>query len=337
MLLVYPYVAYMHTKDYNTIMRCLKKVFIYPTAQFLCPLFSLPTCSPPGESPTPPRSDHNEDPVPPPPATAEAGSILTGLTGTKAEALPSSPAKVRIAVLHPDDKIVTAMMDEEGGGSRATMVTAEDDGKRGNHRLSRRCWRLKVVLPSSALLPSHNDGGLRGPQKPVARRTNAVADAVTSVRCTAVGVAASRGTKTKVEAEADAEATTATAWLTRMARMARMAQTAWTARTAQTMPVLAVSRRQGVINNWQGQEAATDGSRVGADGRVMMHQWSRQTTTTSVAAFAQAATICGSRLSSPPPPSPPLATMVVGAAHRSLLCVARMPGKDKNVIIFKQT
>ena len=139
---------------------------------------------------------------------------------------------------------------------------------------------------SSALLPSRDNGGLRGAQKPVARRADAVANALTPARCMAPGAAVSCRRKTKAEVEA--ETTTATAW---------------TARTARTAPALAISRRQGGFINQQGQEVATEGSRVGADGRTMMHQWSRQMTAARAAAVAQAAAVGDSRLSSPPPPS----------------------------------
>jgi len=54
-------------------------------------------------------------------------------------------------------------------------------------------------------------------------------------------------------------------------------------------------------------------------------------------AVAQAAAVGGSRSSSPPPPSWPLGTMVVRGARRSPSCVARMPGKDNNLIMFMQT
>ena len=156
MLLVCPYVAHMHTEDYNTIIRCQtknKKVFIYPVAQFLCPPFSLPTCSPPcwrcrrcrrprrrvlrlaarggGGIVRPPCSNHNDEPMPPPPAMAEAGSISTGIAWAKAGVPPSSPPKVRIVTSHPDNKIATLMMEEEGGGPSTTMVTADDNGRRG--------------------------------------------------------------------------------------------------------------------------------------------------------------------------------------------------------------
>jgi hypothetical protein len=52
------------------------------------------------ESPAPPCSNHNNDPVSPPSAVAEAGSISTGLAGAKAGMPLSSPAKVRIVALH---------------------------------------------------------------------------------------------------------------------------------------------------------------------------------------------------------------------------------------------
>ena len=122
-----------------------------------------------GGIPRSPRSNRNNDPVPPLPAAAEAGSISMGLAGAKPGALPSSPAKVLIVALHPNNKIATAMMEEEGGGSSAMMATADDDGGRGDHHPSRCRWRLDVVLPSSTLPPSCNDSGLRGAQKPIAR------------------------------------------------------------------------------------------------------------------------------------------------------------------------
>ena len=77
-----------------------------------------------------------------------------------------------------------AMMEDEGGVSSATIVTAGDDGGHGNRRPNRHRWQLKVVLPSSALPPSHYDSGLRGVQKPVARRVNVLANAVAPARCT---------------------------------------------------------------------------------------------------------------------------------------------------------
>ena len=196
-----------------------------------------------------PRSDRNNDLVPPSPAAAEAGSLSTGLAGAKAGATPSSPAKVRIVASHPNGKIRTAMMEEEGGGLSTTMVAADDAGGRGGRRPRRRCWRLKVVLLSSAPPPSCNDGCFRGTQKPVAHRLNAIADAIAPARCTAAGAAASP--VRKVEAEI----------MTAMTR---------TTRTARTMPALAISCRQGGFNNQQGWEAATEGSGVGADGRTMM-------------------------------------------------------------------
>ena len=175
-------------------------------------------------------------------------------------------------------------MEEEGGGSSATMITADDDARRGNHRPSCCHWRLKVVLPSSALLPSCDDGGLRGAQKPVARCANVVTDAVAPVRCAVVGAAASRERKTKAEKETTTARTR-------------------TIRTARTTLASAISRRQGEFNNQQGWEAATEGSGVGADGRAMMRQWSRQTTTAGAAAIAQAKAVGGSRSSSPSPSS----------------------------------
>ncbi len=128
------------------------------------------------------------------------------------------------------------------------MVTADDEGGRGDRRPSRRRWRLKVILPSSALLPSRDDGGLRGAQKPVARRANAVANTIAPARCTVAVAAASHGRKTKAEAETTFAMT----------------------RTARTMPASAISRRQGGFKNQQGWEVATEGSGVGADGRTMM-------------------------------------------------------------------
>ena len=196
----------------------------------------------------PPRSNRNDDPVPPPPTAAEAGSISTGLAGAEAGAPPSSPAEVRVVASHPDNEIATKMMEEKGGRSSATMVTADDDGGRGDRRPSRRRWRLEVILPSSALPPSRDDGDLRGAQKPVARRTNAVANAIAPEICTVAGAAASHGRKTKAEAET----------------------TSATTRTARTTPASAISRRQGGFNNQQGREVATEGSGVGADGRTMM-------------------------------------------------------------------
>ena len=195
-----------------------------------------------------PRSNCNNDPVPPPPTTAEAGSISTVLAGAKAGAPPSSPAEVRVVVSHPDNEIVMAMMEKKGGRLSATMVTADNDGGRGDHRPSRRRWRLKVILPSSALPPSRNDGRLRGTQKPVACCVNAVTNAITPERCTVAGATASHKRKTQAEAE-----TTTT-----------------TTRTARTTPALAISRHQGGFNNQQGREVATEGSRVGTDGRTMM-------------------------------------------------------------------
>ena len=76
------------------------------------------------------------------------------------------------------------------------MVTADDDGGRGDRRPSRRRWQLEVVLPSSALPPSRDGGGLRGAQKPVARRMNAVANAIAPAICTVAGAAASHGRET---------------------------------------------------------------------------------------------------------------------------------------------
>ncbi len=137
---------------------------------------------------------------------------------------------------------------------------------------------------SSALLPSCDNSGLRGALKPVARRADAVANALTPARCMVPGAAVSCRRKTKAEAETSM----ATTW------------TAWTARTA---PALAISRRQGGFINQQGQEVATEGSGVGADGRTMMQQWSRQMTAARAAAVAQAAAVGDSSSSSPPPPS----------------------------------
>ena len=135
-----------------------------------------------------------------------------GLAGAEAGALPSSPAELCIVASHPNKGIAMAMMEEEGGGSSAMMVAADDDGGRGRRRLIRRRWRLEVVLPSSALPPSCNDGGLKGAQKPVARCVNAVANAVAPARCTAAGATASRGRKMKAKAKAEAETATTTTW-----------------------------------------------------------------------------------------------------------------------------
>ena len=176
--------------------------------------------------PAPPRNYPNNDPVPPLPVVAEAGSISMGLTRAEAGVPPSSPPEVRIVASHPNNEIATAMMDEEGGGLSATMFMADNDGGCGDCHPSCRRWRLKVVL---ALPPSCNDSGLRGTQKPVACCANAFADAVAPARCMAAGAAASHGSKTKVEAEA--ETTTATT------------------RTARTAPALAISCRQGGFNN----------------------------------------------------------------------------------------
>ena len=142
---------------------------------------------------------------------------------------PSSPTKVLIVTLHPDNEIATAMMEEEGGGSSATMVMMGDDGGRGNRRPSHRRWRLKVILPSSALLPSHDDSGLRGTQKSIARQLNTVANAVAPARCAAAGTGASHGRKTKAEAETTVA----------MTRTTRTAWTAWTTLAS------AISHRQG--------------------------------------------------------------------------------------------
>ena len=133
------------------------------------------------------------------------------------------------------------MMEEEGGGSSTTMVAADDAGGHGGHCPSCRRWRLEVILPSSALPPSCDDGGLRGKQKQVARCSNSVANAVAPARCTSAGATAYRARKTKVEAVTTTTTMTRTAW---------------------TMPVLAISRRQGGFNNQQGRESATeDGKR----------------------------------------------------------------------------
>ena len=94
----------------------------------------------------PPRSDHNDNPVPLPPAAAEAGLILTGLAGAKAGARPSSPAEVRIVAAHHDDEIATAMMEEKGDGLSATMVVADDASGRGGRRPSRCHWRLVLCI-----------------------------------------------------------------------------------------------------------------------------------------------------------------------------------------------
>ena len=75
-----------------------------------------------------------------------------------------------------------AMMEEEGGSSSATMVTADDAREHGGLRPSRRRWRLKVVLPSSALPPFCDNGGFRGAQKLVGRCSNAVADTIAPAR-----------------------------------------------------------------------------------------------------------------------------------------------------------
>ena len=144
-----------------------------------------------------PRSDRNNGLVPPLPAAAEAGSILTGLAGAEAGAQPSSPIEVHIIALHPNNQIATAVMEDEGGGLSATMVTADNDGRRGNRRPTHHCWRLEVVLPSSALPRSRDNSGLRGAQKPFARCAYAVADAVAPARRTAAGAAEFRGRKTK--------------------------------------------------------------------------------------------------------------------------------------------
>ena len=121
----------------------------------------------------PPRSNRNNDPVPPPPTAAEAGSITTELARAQAGAPPSSPTKVHIVGLHPNNKIATAMMEEEGSGLSALMVTANDNRGCGGRCPSRRHLRLKVVLPSPTLLTSYGNGGQRGAQRPVVRCTNA--------------------------------------------------------------------------------------------------------------------------------------------------------------------
>ena len=200
------------------------------------------------------------------------------------------------------------------------MVAEDDAGGCGCCCPSRRRWRLEVVLPSSALPPSCNNGGLRGAPKPVVRCANSVSNAVAPARCMVGGAAASLARKTKAETETTMTTTTTTP-----------------TRSAQTTPLLAISRRQGGFNNQQGREAATEGSEVGAEGSTIMRLWSWRTTTAGAAAVGQAAAIGSSRSSSPPPPSRPLATMVVRGVRRSPSCVALMPGKDNNLIIFKQT
>ena len=76
------------------------------------------------------------------------------------------------------------------------MVLADDAGRRGGRRPSRRHWRLKVVLLSSALPPSRDHDGLRGTQKPFARRSNAVANTVAPARCLVAGATSSCARKT---------------------------------------------------------------------------------------------------------------------------------------------
>ena len=154
-----------------------------------------------GDCPPPPRSNRNDEPVPPPPAAAEPGSLSMGLAGAKAGVPPSSLAKVCIVASHPDDKIATAMMEDEGGVLSVMMVMADDASGRGGHCPSCRHWQLKVALPSSTLPPSC--GGLRGAQKPVVHCSNAVANAVVPARCTVAGAVTSRGRKTKAEAEVE--------------------------------------------------------------------------------------------------------------------------------------
>ena len=151
---------------------------------------------------------------------------------------------------------------------------------------SRRRWQLEVVLPSSALLPSRDNGSLKSTQKPVVRCSNSIADAVAPARCTTASATASRGRKMKGEAE--------TTMTTTMRTMTQ---------TARTTPASAISRRQGGFNNQQAREPATEGSGVGTVGSSIMQQWLRQTTTVGAAAVAQAAVVGGLRLSSPPPPS----------------------------------
>ena len=106
---------------------------------------------------------------------------------------------MHIVALHPYNKIAMAMMEEEGGRLSAKMVTADDDGGRDDRCPSSRRWLLEVVLPSSTLLLSCEDGGLRGAQKPVALSANSIANAVVPARYTAVGALASCGRKTKAE------------------------------------------------------------------------------------------------------------------------------------------
>ena len=187
---------------------------------------------------------------------------------------------------------------------------------------SRHRWQLEVVLPSSTLLLSRDNGSLKSTQKPVVRCSNSIANAIAPARCTVAGAAASRGRKTKAEVEAETAMTTLTRTTTWMAR---------------TIPASAISCCQGRFSNQQGREAAMEGSGVGADGSTMMQRWLQQTMTAGTAAVAQAAAISGLRLSSPPPPSQPLVMTVVRGAHRSPSCVARMPGKENNLIFFKQT
>ena len=141
---------------------------------------------------------------------------------------------MRIVVLHPNNKIATTMTEEEGGGASAMMVAADDNGGCGGRGLSRRHWRLEVVLPSSTLLPSCNDGGLRGMLKPGMRHVNAVVDTVALASCMAAGATLSRARKKKVEAETMTTTTTRTAWKT---------------------PAPAISHCQGGFNNQKGREA----------------------------------------------------------------------------------
>ena len=85
------------------------------------------------------------------------------LAGAEAWAPPSSPAKLHIVALHPNDKkIAITMPEEDGGGTDVTMVAVDNDDGRGGRRQNRRHWRLKVVLPSPALPPSCNNSGSRG-------------------------------------------------------------------------------------------------------------------------------------------------------------------------------
>ncbi len=96
---------------------------------------------------------------------------LTGLTGAKAGAPPSSPTELCTVMTHSNNKkIVTVMTEEDGGVTSVMMVAVDNNGGWGGRRPNRRRWRLEVVLPSPALPPSHKDCGSRGAQKPVARR-----------------------------------------------------------------------------------------------------------------------------------------------------------------------